>query len=172
MAFQQGRLNDDRWLTEYASTCFSNDSLLWYSDLDDETCSNWKKLRKAFLQRYYHSNQNPEPSPLASHILESLGSPSPFGPPVSVPTPAQSAPSSCRGLPGDRRGIIEVFLNKSPKTVGFLTYDRVSSKFSIIQNPSHAQVISFPAEPNENPFTIRIVRLNELSSLRTWLKPF
>ncbi|KAG8988336.1 hypothetical protein FRB90_002819 [Tulasnella sp. 427] len=50
--FAQGKPVDDRWVAQFASSCFTRDALRWWSNLDDEVQSSWKLLRKAMLDRY------------------------------------------------------------------------------------------------------------------------
>lgn len=151
VAFQHGRVSDDRWLAEYASTCFSDDSLLWYSDLEEETCNSWRKLRKAILHEYYHGSQNP--GALSKRgPLNAAGTPAP---PTAEPTRRTSSTSS--NILRDRRGVIEVFSYDYPETIGCLAYNQTSPAFSIVQDLNLAQVISFSRNAGDHPFTIRIV---------------
>lgn len=157
---------EDGWIAHYAAGCLCDDSLLWYSNLDEETCNSWRKLRKALLQQYYRGYQNPEHS-LTRPTPTSLDLPSPGGPLA----PIQQAPPLSSDIPIKGKGIIEVFLNKCPGTVGFLAYDHDSSNFSVIQDSSQAQVVSFPTNPGATLFNILIVRFNAASFLRTLLRP-
>lgn len=52
LAFQQDRVDDDRWIAHYVSTCFDGDALLWYSELDEQIQSSWRSIRIALLRRY------------------------------------------------------------------------------------------------------------------------
>ncbi|KAG8952248.1 hypothetical protein FRC04_004955 [Tulasnella sp. 424] len=62
------RLNDDKWITEYASTCFDGDALFWYLELE-------KKYKKA-------GN--------VSDSLSLVVSPRFLNPPRQAPSPAPS----------------------------------------------------------------------------------
>ncbi|KAG8915919.1 hypothetical protein FRC00_007198, partial [Tulasnella sp. 408] len=61
IAFTQNRIEDDKWMAQYASTCFSDSALMWYLKLDEEIQANWKKLRLALAERY--PVQSPQPAP-------------------------------------------------------------------------------------------------------------
>lgn len=153
LAFQHGRVSDDRWLAEYASTCFSDDSLLWYSDLEEETCNSWRKLRKAILHEYYYRGRNP--GALSKRgPLEWAGTP---GPPTAGPTRLESPTSS--SILRARRGVVEVFSYSYPETIGYLAYNQTSSAISIVQDLNLAQVISLPRNAEDRPFNIRIEEL-------------
>ncbi|KAG9035980.1 hypothetical protein FS837_001792 [Tulasnella sp. UAMH 9824] len=52
LAFRHGRASHDAWIAQYASTCFSDDALIWYSELESETRESWATLRLALLRRY------------------------------------------------------------------------------------------------------------------------
>ncbi|KAG9040950.1 hypothetical protein FS837_012914 [Tulasnella sp. UAMH 9824] len=52
IAFMQNRTEDDKWIAQYASTCFADSALEWYLTLEDKTQTSWKKLRLALVQRY------------------------------------------------------------------------------------------------------------------------
>lgn len=63
VAFLQGRIKDDEWIAEYASTSFTDSALEWYVGLEEETRSSWKKLRAALVQRYPVEPPKPVPPP-------------------------------------------------------------------------------------------------------------
>ncbi|KAG8929916.1 hypothetical protein FRC01_003541 [Tulasnella sp. 417] len=52
VAFERGRIDDDRWVAQYASTYLNGDALLWYCKLDEETQGSWKKLRSSLLEQF------------------------------------------------------------------------------------------------------------------------
>lgn len=54
LAFQQGRVDDDRWIAHYVSACFDGEALLWYSELEEEIQGSWRNVRLALLRRYLH----------------------------------------------------------------------------------------------------------------------
>ncbi|KAG8964270.1 hypothetical protein FRC00_002958 [Tulasnella sp. 408] len=62
IAFMQNRVKDDEWIAEYASACFSDSALMWYLTLDEDTQTNWKKLRLALAQRYPVQPAAPPPA--------------------------------------------------------------------------------------------------------------
>ncbi|KIO32023.1 hypothetical protein M407DRAFT_19049 [Tulasnella calospora MUT 4182] len=134
VAFQNGQVNDDRWLTQYASTCFTGDALLWYSDLDDKTRNDWSKLRSAFLRRY--------------------------STPAIIPQPAVARPAKwnifSRRIPEPTKGRIEIFLKEHAKTLGFIAYNKNLATFSIVQNPAEAQVFSIPHHKKKSIVQIRM----------------
>ncbi|KIO32021.1 hypothetical protein M407DRAFT_19047 [Tulasnella calospora MUT 4182] len=159
VAVQLSYMYEDGWIAHYAAGCFSADSLLWYSDLDEETCNSWRKLRKALLQQYHHKDVKNQRFSTRS-IARSLDSPGTPGPLAAAPALQESPPSSTKSS-SERRGRIEVFLYNYPVTVGFLAYDRESSMFSIVQDTNQALVISFPKHTEETPFNIRMEGLPE-----------
>lgn len=157
VAFKQRRATDDWWLAEYASTCFSDDALLWYSNLDEETYNSWRKLRMALLKQYYHDHKRSSARP----IVGPLDLASASGPSAAASTKQASTPPS-PSAPRKIRGRIEVFLYRYPVTVGFLAYNLESSKFSIVRDVNQAQVISFPKDPKEDIVSIRMVKSIEV----------
>ncbi|KAG8952243.1 hypothetical protein FRC04_004950 [Tulasnella sp. 424] len=143
---------EDGWIAHYAAACFIDDSLLWYMDLDEDTCNSWRKLRRALVQQYGIGTRNVEPpSTGPARGPQDLVTPRPpVGGPTTWTTP--SAPN----IPRERRGKIEVFLYNYPKTVGFLAYDAALSNFSIVPNADRAQVVSFLQNIRDSPFSIRM----------------
>ncbi|KAG8964272.1 hypothetical protein FRC00_002960 [Tulasnella sp. 408] len=51
-AFLQNRIEDDRWIAQFASTCFTDLALVWYLGLEKDIQSSWDKLRLALIQQY------------------------------------------------------------------------------------------------------------------------
>ncbi|KIO32022.1 hypothetical protein M407DRAFT_19048 [Tulasnella calospora MUT 4182] len=144
---------DDGWIAHYAATCFCDDSLLWYSDLDEEIRNSWSKLRKALLEQYLRS-LGYSLSPSAAPTLRNLRVPQ--GPAAGPPPQA----SSFSNTPPDLwRGKIEILLPNYGKTIGFLAYrpgDGVPTNFVIVEDLTQAQLISFPKNPQNTPFHIQI----------------
>ncbi|KAG9021053.1 hypothetical protein FS837_007614 [Tulasnella sp. UAMH 9824] len=71
VAFMQNRVKDDEWIAEYASACFADSALMWYLTLEEETQTNWKKLRLALAQSYpVLRAQQLKPKPTSPAITE------------------------------------------------------------------------------------------------------
>ncbi|KAG8922934.1 hypothetical protein FRC01_013436 [Tulasnella sp. 417] len=62
VAFLQNRIEDDKWIAQYASTCFTDSALVWYLGLEKDTRSSWEKLRLALVQRYPVQATKPTPA--------------------------------------------------------------------------------------------------------------
>jgi len=73
-AWTSGNHQDDRWIADFAVTCFMGDALRWLLSLPDETQESWKALQKALIARY------PAPEDRMSSTMS------------FVPTPAAAAP--------------------------------------------------------------------------------
>ncbi|KAG9019207.1 hypothetical protein FRB90_005282 [Tulasnella sp. 427] len=52
VAFERGRIDDDRWIVGYASTCLNGEALVWYCNLEEDIQKSWKKLRNCLVERY------------------------------------------------------------------------------------------------------------------------
>ncbi|KAG9007879.1 hypothetical protein FRB94_013935 [Tulasnella sp. JGI-2019a] len=52
IVFSQGRLRDDDWQADYASTCLEGAAMRWYCDLEDEPRCSWIHLRRGLLPRF------------------------------------------------------------------------------------------------------------------------
>lgn len=52
VALARGKEDDDRWIAHYATSCFAGVALRWFEGLDEEAQGDWRKLRKAMLQRW------------------------------------------------------------------------------------------------------------------------
>ncbi|KAG8952241.1 hypothetical protein FRC04_004948 [Tulasnella sp. 424] len=109
LAFQQGRANDDRWMAQYASTCFNDDALSWYSGLESDTRESWAMLRLALLRHY---------PPRSTRFM---------GSPFASRTSASDTKSY------ERVGIIKV-LDKNSSPLGFVSFDRISGTTTITQD--------------------------------------
>ncbi|KAG8949846.1 hypothetical protein FRC04_008149, partial [Tulasnella sp. 424] len=72
VAFLQGRIKDDEWIAEYASTSFTDSALEWYVGLEEETQLSWKKLRVALVQRYPVEPPKPVPPPISAQATAAL----------------------------------------------------------------------------------------------------
>ncbi|KAG9042382.1 hypothetical protein FS837_010949 [Tulasnella sp. UAMH 9824] len=92
----QGKQDDNRWIAQYAATCFIKDALRWFEDLDEEVQNDWRLLRKAMLAKWpapggrksmsstsRHKSPSPCPSPRSS-----LGGMSPKNRTPVLPTPS------------------------------------------------------------------------------------
>ncbi|KAG8881656.1 hypothetical protein FRB97_009278 [Tulasnella sp. 331] len=52
VAFAQGHQRDHEWLIDYVETCLADEALKWYTSLDEETQSNFDRLRIAMIERF------------------------------------------------------------------------------------------------------------------------
>ncbi|KIO22325.1 hypothetical protein M407DRAFT_119055 [Tulasnella calospora MUT 4182] len=69
-AFREGRQDADRWIAQFAATCFIGDALRWHASLDDDVQNSWKALQRAMFTQY--------PAPKRRNIRrESLPAPIP-----------------------------------------------------------------------------------------------
>lgn len=52
--FKAGKLRDNDWIVDFASTCFSGPALRWFESLDTQVQEDWKLLREpeALLLKY------------------------------------------------------------------------------------------------------------------------
>lgn len=150
VALQQNRMIDDVWVAHYAAACFSGDSLLWYSDLDEAIRNSWSELRRALLRQYLQNRQHNPPSAVPPAPGNSYLPQPPAAGPARRARPLSQSPSDIR------RGRIEVFLPQHARTVGFLAFNERASTFSTVQDLAQAQVISFPNVPLNSRFHIRM----------------
>lgn len=51
-AFAQGHGSDNSWIAQYVETCLGGEALRWFSSLDEDTRSDFGKLREAMLKRF------------------------------------------------------------------------------------------------------------------------
>ncbi|KAG8929917.1 hypothetical protein FRC01_003542 [Tulasnella sp. 417] len=119
LAFQRGQANDDEWIAQYASTCFTDDALIWYSNLESEERESWATLRLALL-RYY-----PPPPKIRSFS-----------------TSSPSAPAS-RTQSFERIGIIKV-LDKNSFYLGFVAFDRITGAAIIARELQKSTWVGLP----------------------------
>ncbi|KAG8988010.1 hypothetical protein FRB94_001176, partial [Tulasnella sp. JGI-2019a] len=61
VANAQGRQRDNDWLVDTFEMCLAGPALRWYSLLDDDVQSDFKRLRLAALQRFTPIERVPEP---------------------------------------------------------------------------------------------------------------
>ncbi|KAG8916838.1 hypothetical protein FRC01_002842 [Tulasnella sp. 417] len=139
-AFQHNRIRDDRWIAEYASTCFSGDALEWFLELEEETQESWKRLRLAFVRRFPQTNKPAEISTISSPAPETI-----IPPPVAVPAPSSST----------KRGRIEV-VGEFASTLGYLAFDP-STGISITPSEDQAVVVTLPDPVSPDPCHIQMV---------------
>ncbi|KIO18290.1 hypothetical protein M407DRAFT_246514, partial [Tulasnella calospora MUT 4182] len=52
VAFAAGRIRDDAWMADFASTCLDGSALRYYENLGSDIQSDWRLLRQALLTRY------------------------------------------------------------------------------------------------------------------------
>lgn len=50
--FEEGREDDNDWITRFVATCVVDDALRWHSELSTEIQNDWGLLQKAMLARY------------------------------------------------------------------------------------------------------------------------
>lgn len=63
IARKEGKSRDNEWIVDLVSSCLTGEALRWYVELDEDTQSDWKLLRKAIL-RQYPSHTKPATTPL------------------------------------------------------------------------------------------------------------
>lgn len=51
-ALSRGREGDNTWIAHYAVACFAGAALRWLEGLDEDLQTDWRRLRKAMLQRW------------------------------------------------------------------------------------------------------------------------
>lgn len=51
-AFAQQKLDDSKWMAQFASICLEGDALRWHTKLDNATKNEWPLLEAALLQQY------------------------------------------------------------------------------------------------------------------------
>ncbi|KAG8908888.1 hypothetical protein FRC01_007198, partial [Tulasnella sp. 417] len=49
---KEEKQTDNRWIADYASIRFDGDALKWFENLEDETQTDWRLLRRALLSHY------------------------------------------------------------------------------------------------------------------------
>ncbi|KIO32029.1 hypothetical protein M407DRAFT_118691 [Tulasnella calospora MUT 4182] len=141
-AFQHNRIRDDRWIAEYASTCFSGDALEWFLELEEETQESWKRLRLAFVRRF------PQTPKLAE--ISTINSP--------APEPGITAPVAIgTSIPSTKRGRIEV-VGQLAATLGYLAFDPISG-ISITPSEDQAVTVTLPDPVSPDPCHIQMVGL-------------
>ncbi|KAG8992649.1 hypothetical protein FRB90_000941 [Tulasnella sp. 427] len=143
IAFSQNRVEDDRWIAQYASTCFSDSSMVWYFGLDEATQSSWVKLRVALVKQY------------------------PITPPPSAPAPTPSRPSTSSASTSVPRdiGVVEVLRPGHGDVIGYLSQDR---KGRIVMEPSSAKAVQvqkvlYQASKSQNSCLYSLKMLNALN---------
>lgn len=52
VAYAAGKIRDDAWTADFASTCFSGRALRYYESLELEMQCDWRLLRHALLMKY------------------------------------------------------------------------------------------------------------------------
>ncbi|KAG9048438.1 hypothetical protein FS837_012886 [Tulasnella sp. UAMH 9824] len=65
-AYAKGKQKDNVWIADFASICFAKQALRWYEELDEETQSDWKLLRRAILAKYTHAPSSATIIPIAA----------------------------------------------------------------------------------------------------------
>lgn len=151
IAFQQNRLRDDRWITDYVSTCFDGKALYWFVELDDEIQGSWKQLRLALIRRF--------PLPPDS------GDPNSGTPPTS--SPSDTMPISVpliQSTTVNRMGRIEV-VGPYAVSLGYLEFN-ASHGISITPSEQKGSIVRFPDPTSWSPCHIELVgKLSFLPSL-------
>ncbi|KAG8893466.1 hypothetical protein FRB99_001925, partial [Tulasnella sp. 403] len=51
-AFAHGKLDDNLWMAQFASTCLLGKALRWYVGLDSNTKNDWETLEAAMLEKW------------------------------------------------------------------------------------------------------------------------
>ncbi|KAG8900691.1 actin, partial [Tulasnella sp. 408] len=115
IAFTQNRQRDDAWIADFVSTCLSGPALIWYSTaLDKATQWDWSELRRAMIQRYLPSDENP--------LVPASAAASP--PPASAMlSPLRLEPSN----PLQRgKGRVKVIEATSNRVLGYIRRDKMA----------------------------------------------
>ncbi|KAG9020546.1 hypothetical protein FS837_008103, partial [Tulasnella sp. UAMH 9824] len=113
IAFAQNRIEDDRWMAQYASTCFTDSAMEWYLGLPKDTRLSWEELRLALVQRY----------PV---------------PPPPTPTPAAPAQPKTAYPASVEVGRVEVLRAKFGDFLGYLSQDSETGEIVVDANPEKA----------------------------------
>lgn len=50
--FEEGRTDDNEWITQFIASCVADDALRWHARLAPEIQNDWKLLQAAMLDRY------------------------------------------------------------------------------------------------------------------------
>ncbi|KIO32036.1 hypothetical protein M407DRAFT_118713 [Tulasnella calospora MUT 4182] len=141
-AFQNHVDRDDEWVARYAATCFTGNALLWYSDLDQDTQSSWRKLRAAILRRY-----PPEPA---------VG----IGPWELIAPPSSRSPSNRSSVMGSPsrvlRGYIEVATDDTGIVLGVLSLGILDHIAIRSQSREAIQVTFEPSPAARDPLRLRM----------------
>ncbi|KAG9038025.1 hypothetical protein FS837_001326 [Tulasnella sp. UAMH 9824] len=85
-ARREGKIRDNEWIVDLVSTCMRGQALRWYIELDDDTQSDWKLLRKAILRQYPSGTQPPAPS-----VQSMIPTPAAAATPPNPVSPKQSS---------------------------------------------------------------------------------
>lgn len=51
-AFEAGKIRDDAWMADFASTCLDGPALRFYEELSPDAQGDWRLLRQALLMKY------------------------------------------------------------------------------------------------------------------------
>lgn len=172
-AFLQNRQRDDAWIADFVSTCLSGPALIWYSTVLDKTTQlDWSELRRAMIQRYLPSEENP--------LVPASAAASP--PPASALLPplrldsmetAQTAQS--------RKGRIKVVDAASNKVLGYFRRDRMAVMQSDMANALTVEY-SIPDDNQKTQLKMLVRSLRVISRtefcysypchFRTWKQSF
>lgn len=83
----KGKERDNIWIAHYASSCFGGSALRWFEGLDDEVQEDWKKLRKAMLDKWPEDKKDELAEKLATVSL--MPTPPAAAPPLAPPSPSK-----------------------------------------------------------------------------------
>ncbi|KAG8930086.1 hypothetical protein FRC01_003266 [Tulasnella sp. 417] len=135
VAFLQNRIEDDKWIAQYASTCFTDSALVWYLGLEKDTRSSWEKLRLALVHRYPVQATKPTPAFATA--------------PTAQPDPV---------IPDTGR--IEVVQAEFGDVFGYLSQDEDSGEdFVIDRNPEKALTLQMVLHPDSQQQSQKIYSL-------------
>lgn len=113
-ALSSGKEGDNTWIAHYAASCFAGAALRWLEGLDEEFQYDWKKLRKAMLQRWL--DEKTEDSVERSSAIALVPTS-----PAAAPPPARLAQGSFSTIKTQfslvKRGYIRVDGTSSTRTV-------------------------------------------------------
>ncbi|KAG9050883.1 hypothetical protein FS837_001537 [Tulasnella sp. UAMH 9824] len=146
IAFTQNRQRDDAWIADFVSTCLSGSALVWYSTaLDKTTQWDWCELRRAMIQRYLPSDENPLVPASAA----------------ASPPPASAIVSPLRLEPSDplqtRRGRVKVIDATSNRVLGFIRRD----KMAVMQyNMANALIVEYSMPDDDQKTQLKMLNLD------------
>lgn len=153
-AFKLDKSDDQKWITTFASACFSGKALRWYRQLPPTTRQDWGLLQEAILDNDWEDG---EPSASASRLNATpASSPTPAAAP---PMPAGSSSNAPRSVPrsistSTKRGRIRVRIEGASK-MGGLCLNTPGIRFIYCTNREEAIEVEW--DPSSFPCRLRML---------------